>query len=56
MFLELLFWNRLCLLENMGFECDKLVVCHCWIWTNMLNCICCFWTEHENSVCVLLLD
>ena len=37
------FWNRWCLLENMGFECDDFVACHCWIWTDMLNCMCCFW-------------
>ena len=43
MFPELQFWNRLCMLENMGFECDDFVVCHCWIWTDMPNCICGFW-------------
>ena len=42
MFQELKFWNRLCLLENMGFERDDSGVCHCWVWTNMLNCMCCF--------------
>ena len=31
LFLELQFLNRLCLLENMGFECDDSVVCHCWV-------------------------
>ena len=29
LFPELQFWNRLCLLESMGFECDDSVVCHC---------------------------
>ena len=29
LFLELQFWNRLCLLENMGFECDDFLACHC---------------------------
>ena len=29
MFLELQFWNRLCLLENIGFEYDDFVACHC---------------------------
>ena len=43
MFLELQFWNRLCLLENMGFERDDSVVCHCWAWNDMLNCMCCLW-------------
>ena len=28
LFPELQFWNRLCLLENMGFECDDFVPCH----------------------------
>ena len=42
-FPELQFCNRLCLLENMGFELDDSVVCHCWVWTDMLNCMCCFW-------------
>ena len=23
------FWNRWCLLENMGFECDDFMACHC---------------------------
>ena len=31
MFPELQFWNMLCLLENMGFECDDFVACHFWI-------------------------
>ena len=43
LFLELQFWNKLCLLKNMGFERDDSVVCHCWVWTNMLNFMCCFW-------------
>ena len=43
LFPELQFWNRLCLLENMGFERDDSVVCHCWVWIDMLNCMCSFW-------------
>ena len=42
LFQKLQFWNRLCLLEKMRFEHDDSVVCHCWVWTNMLNCMCCF--------------
>ena len=40
--LELQFWNRWCSLENMGFECDDLGACHCWIWIDMMNYICYF--------------
>ena len=43
LFPELQFWNILCLLENMGFECDDFMACHCWIWTDMLNYTCFFW-------------
>ena len=43
LFPELQFWNRLCLLENMDFEHDDSVVCHCWAWTDMLNYMCCLW-------------
>ena len=28
MFPELQLWNRLCLLEIMGFECDDFMACH----------------------------
>ena len=43
LFIELQFWNRLCLLENMRFEHDDSVECHCWVWADMLNCMCYFW-------------
>ena len=39
LFSELRLWNRLCFLENMGFESDDSVVCDCWVWIDMLNCM-----------------
>ena len=51
LFPELQLWNRLCLLENMRFECDDFVVCHAELYVLFLGrsmkiqFVCCYLIE-----------